>query len=138
MNDKDRLDSCCRSLHKCDASKNVELTYSNDRNIPHCECVHSFRSCLKNLNTSLSNELASIHSINITQCLALDYPMIKCAKFEEYSISTDERLGSMSSTELNRFFDRCIKYELDENQPQKLQLFDIPFIYHETFIIAGN
>lgn len=122
---EDRLDSCCHFLHKCNAHKND----ANYRNILHCECVYSFRICLKKLNTSLASHLAFIHSINTTKCYAKNHPIIKCVKLEEYVGSASQYPRFLNLTLKNVFFNRCTKYEFDESQPQKLQLFDLPFIY---------
>lgn len=128
--DSDRLDFCCRSLHKCDAHKNVELDYSADKNIQHCECVHYFRICLKNLNTSLSSEVAFIHSINTTKCYAEYHPIVKCVKFENYLGQTADQYQEFFSFSYDvQFFNRCTKYEFDESQPRKMQLIDLPFIH---------
>lgn len=132
--DKDRLDICCRSLHKCGAYKIVEQNDSIDKSILHCECVHSFRGCLKELNTSLSNDLALIHSINATKCYAKEHPIIKCSKFEE-------QLGPASQlkrTSADKFTGRCTQYEFDESQPKKNQIFDLPYIAPGVSTIAGN
>lgn len=126
LNDKRRLDSCCRSLHKCEAYKNIEL--NGDRSIPHCQCVRNFRICLKELNTTLSSDLAFIHSTNSTKCYARNHPIIKCVKLETYTGPISQHLGSMSSTLNRTFFSRCIQYAFDDSQPKQLQLFDLPFI----------
>ncbi|KAG4072929.1 hypothetical protein HA402_006609 [Bradysia odoriphaga] len=134
LDDKDRLDECCRFLHKCDAYKNVEQNDSIDKSILHCECVHSFRGCLKELNTSLSNDLAFIHSINATKCYAKEHPIIKCFKFEAH-------LGPASQHErtlADIFTGRCTQYEFDESQPKKFQIFDLPFIVPGVSTIADS
>ncbi len=91
LNDKYRLDSCCRSLHKCEAYKNIEL--KGDRSIQHCQCVRNFRICLKELNTTLSSNLAFIHSTNATKCYARDHPIIKCVKLETYEGPRSQHRG---------------------------------------------
>ncbi len=134
LDDRGRLDSCCRSLHKCDAYENIELN-NNDSNILQCECVHSFRICLKQLNTSLASDFAFIHSINTTKCYAKGHPIIKCVKLEAYVGSASQYLRLMDSTLSETFFKRCSKYEFDESQPQKLQIFDLPFIVPGKFML---
>lgn len=59
LNDSDHLDLCCRSLHKCEAHKHIELNYTIEAYVRHCECEYSFQTCLENLNSSLSIELHS-------------------------------------------------------------------------------
>lgn len=115
LNETDRVDLCCRSLHKCDAHKHIEFNYKNESNIRHCKCVYSFQNCLKNLNTSLSNELAFFHSVNTTRCYAKEYPIIKCITFDSHKKESTRR---------------CLEYDLDQSQPQKLQIFDVPFNNH--------
>lgn len=71
LDDEYRMDLCCRSLHKCDALKNTELNHSNKWNsstVRHCECLQSFSMCLEKLNTSLSNDFASIHNKSTDKC----------------------------------------------------------------------
>lgn len=130
----DHVDSCCRSLHKCDAHKHSELNYTNEWNIRHCECVYVFRACLKNLNTSLSNRLLFIHSINATKCYAKDYPIVKCAKLEAY---LEPIIGVLKFTSSSEILNRCSRYELDISQPRKLQLFDLRFNYDLVSTIEG-
>ncbi|KAG4077856.1 hypothetical protein HA402_013790 [Bradysia odoriphaga] len=94
--------------------------------------LHRTRTCLKKLNTSLSSDLAFIHSINATKCYATDYPTIKCVKQEELTGTASQHLRFMNSTLADIFFNRCTKYEFDESQPKKLQVFDLPFIVPGT------
>lgn len=120
---KDRTDLCCRSLHKCDAHERVELNLTNVWPLWHCECVDSFYTCLNNLNTTISNEFVFIHSINTTKCFLNDHPIIKCNKFETYS---DLQLFKLSNfDEREKYFKRCIKYELDQNRTEEMQIFDV-------------
>lgn len=128
LDEKDHLDACCRSFHKCNAFKHIEFNHTN--NWSHCDCIHFFQKCLKNSDTSLSNELAFIHSINATKCYAKDYPITKCIKFESYPEWKAPFLRFVNSAEREKFFNRCSKYELDERQPQRIQLFDLPYNYH--------
>lgn len=126
LDDSDRLDLCCRSLQKCDAFKRIELNSRSEWNVQHCECVHSFRTCLKNLNSIPSNELSFLHSMNTSKCYAKENPIIKCVKKETYSISQIQFLQFIDSIQHRKYVDRCSKYELDQSQPKKLQLFDLP------------
>lgn len=131
----DDVDFCCRSLHKCDAYKHTELNkYTNEMYIRHCDCVHSFQICLKNLNTSLSNQLAFIHSINATKCYAQDYPAIECINHETYP---DALLRLVNSAERERFFNRCLNYDFDFSQLQKVQMFDVPFNNYTMTTVDG-
>lgn len=70
FNGKDQIDSCCRSLHKCDAYQRIALNQTNDSlwDFRHCDCLYFFQICLDHVNTSLSNEVAFLHSINTTKC----------------------------------------------------------------------
>lgn len=133
LNEENRLDLCCRSLYKCDAYKINELNGTIDRSsFLHCYCALSFRTCLKKLNTSLSSDLAFIHLINATKCYATDYPIVKCDKQEEVTRSAIQHLRFLNSTLADILFNRCTKYEFDESQPKKLQVFDLPFIVPGT------
>lgn len=126
LNDSDRLDLCCRSFHKCNAVEQIVLNSRSERNIPHCECVHSFRMCLKRFNSMLSNELSFLHSMNTSKCYAKYNPITKCVKTETYSRSEVQFLQFMDSIVPQKYVDRCSKYELDESHPKKLQIFDVP------------
>lgn len=125
-NETDRVNLCCRSLHKCDAHKHIELNYTNKSYIRHCECIHSFQNCLENLNTSLSMELAFIYSINTTRCYAEDYPIIKCKTFD----AGPKELESLPTVVIHSSFNRCIKYNINRDQPKIIQIFDVPFNRH--------
>lgn len=128
-NEIDRVDLCCRSFHKCEARKNIELNYTNEQvNIRHCECEYSFKNCLDNLNTSSSNVLGFIHSLNTEKCYVIDHPIIKCISFDALQIEPEIDLHLNKS-----IFNRCSKYDLDQSQPQLLQMFDVPFNEHATF-----
>lgn len=129
LNDSDHLDLCCRSIHKCEAHKRIELNYTIDAYIRHCECEYSFQNCLENLNSSLSNELGFIHSLNTSKCYTIDYPIIKCVKFDPYRVESEVNLNLLflDSDEHKSLFNRCLKYDLDQSQPKKIQMFDVPF-----------
>lgn len=133
LDTNDRLDSCCRSLHKCEAIKNIELGGTGDSIIPYCDCVHHFKGCLKNLNTTVSSNFAFIYSINVTKCYANEYPIIKCVNFENYIGSKSQNLRSQNSTLNNTFFNRCKQYEFDYSKPKELQLFDVPLHDSEMY-----
>lgn len=137
LNGKDRVDLCCRSLHKCDAQKHVELNYTIE-SIRHCKCEQSFKMCLENLNTSLSNNLIFIHSVNATKCYAKDHPIVKCVKIETYPESEAQFFKFMNTNEHEGSFNRCLKYELDKSQPQKIQTFDLPFSSYKLPTIDGS
>lgn len=109
MDDKDHVESCCYFPHICDAFKHTELDRTIELNIRYCECVHSSWKCLKNLNTSFSN--------------AGDHPIIECTKFKVYSFMFYLTIASTPGHK--KYLNRCLKYELDESQPQKIQLFDV-------------
>ncbi|XP_031622912.1 uncharacterized protein LOC116340509 [Contarinia nasturtii] len=90
LNESDRADLCCRSFHKCGAHKHIELNYTNEQaNIRHCECEYSFKNCLENLNTSSSNVLGFIHSLNTEKCYAIDHPIIECISFDAPQIEPE-------------------------------------------------
>lgn len=93
----------------------------------HCECIRSFYTCLNNLNTTLSNEFAVIHSINTTKCISNDYPIVKCNKFEKYTDSISQLFEIDNFNEGEEYFKRCVVYELDRNRKKELQIFDMPF-----------
>lgn len=138
LDEKYNVDTCCRTLLKCDANKHNELNHTNEWNFRHCDCENSFQICLGNLKTPLSNELALMYSINTTKCYAIDYPIINCIEYESYAESTAPFLRFVNSAEREKFFNRCSKYELDENQQQELQLFDLPFNYSEVSTNGTN
>lgn len=50
----------------------------------------------------------------------------KCTKFETYAESTHKFLRFLNSAEREKYFKRCVEYELDESRPQQLQIFDMP------------
>lgn len=125
LDGKDRIDLCCRSLYKCDSQKHSELNQTTEWPYWHCDCVWSFKTCLNNLNTTVSNEFAFIHSINTTKCLSNDYPIVKCKKFEEYTMS--QLFEFDNSDDREKYLKRCIEYELDRNKKKELQIFDMPF-----------
>lgn len=127
LDEKNRIDLCCRFLHKCDAHKHIELNHTTEWPYWHCECVSSFYTCLNNLNTTVSIEFALIHSINTTKCLSNDYPIVQCKKFEIYSDSISQLFKFDNSDEHEKYFKRCISYQLDRNLKKELQIFDIPF-----------
>lgn len=135
LNGTNRVDLCCRTLHKCDAHKHIEFNYTNESNIRHCKCEFSFQKCLKNLNTSLSNELAFLHSVNTTKCYSKDHPIIKCMTFDSHKRESIpvQFIKSMDLPEHKSLFGRCLKYDLDQSKPQKLQLFDVPFNYYASY-----
>lgn len=130
FDEKDHVDLCCRSFHKCDAHKNIQLNHTNDRIFGHCGCIRLFQTCLKNVNTSLSNEVAFFYSMNTTKCYTKIHPVIKCVKFESYPESKALFHRFVNSAESQNFFNRCSKYELNDNQPRQLQLIDSPLNYH--------
>lgn len=131
-NENNQMDGCCRSLHKCNAYKRIAMNQTNDTiwSHQHCDCVYFFKKCLNNLNTSLSNDVAFLHSINTAKCYTIDHPTIKCIKFESYPEWKASFLRFASQFERKRLFNRCSKYESDKNKPKQLQLRDVPFTYH--------
>lgn len=137
--EKDRIDLCCRFLYKCDAQKHKEVNQTIVWPLWHCECVRSFQTCLNNLNTSLSNEFAFIHSINTKKCFSKDYPIVKCDRFEKYPDSISEIFKFVNLDEREQYFKRCIIYELDRNRRKELQIFDMPLnVYYAMTTAAGR
>lgn len=126
-NEEHQVDFCCRSLYKCDAHKRNELNQTTESHMKHCGCIHLFQICLKNLNTSLSNEVVFIHAINASKCYSKDHPINKCIQFETYADSNVEWLRLIDSDERQKYFSRCVKYDLNTSLPQQLQTFDVPF-----------
>lgn len=117
-------------------NKHIELNYTNEQaNIRHCECEYSFKNCLENLNTSSSNVLGFIHSLNTEKCYAIDHPVIKCISFDAPQIEPeiDLHLQNLNAVKRKSIFNRCSKYDFDQGQPQLLQMFDVPFNEHATF-----
>ncbi|XP_055315866.1 uncharacterized protein LOC129579678 [Sitodiplosis mosellana] len=135
LSEVNRIDLCCRSLYKCNAHKYNELNQTTAWNsgIRHCECVNSFKICLKSLNTSLSNKFDFIHSINTTKCSSNDHPIIKCTAFEKYSDKLLQLSKTINSNNREKYFKRCIKYESDQNREKQFQIFDMPFNENEMF-----
>lgn len=136
LNDSDRVDLCCRSFHKCEAHKHIELNYTNEQaNIRHCECEYSFKNCLDKLNTSSSNVMGLMHSLNTEKCYAIDHPIMKCLSFDTLQIEPeiDLHLQNLNAVKRKSIFNRCSKYDLDQGQPKLLQMFDVLFNEHATF-----
>lgn len=138
MDEKDHVELCCRSLHKCDTFKHIELNYTNESNIRHCDCEYLFKTCLTNLNSSLSIELSNIHAINARKCYAKNYPIIKCAKLRVYSEPKNLIFESMNLPERLEFSSRCEKYEMDQSQPQKIQMFDLLHNFYGEHLKNGK
>lgn len=124
----DHLDLCCRSMFKCSAHKNNDFNYrhTNYWNIFHCECEYYFHMCLKRINNSLlSKEFEFIRLFNTTKCYAMEHPIIKCIKFEAFAAEPYPLFHRFEN-----FKKRCLKYELNEIEPKRIQLFDLPFNYY--------
>lgn len=134
--ESDRIDSCCRSFHKCEAHKHIELkNITEQANIRHCECEYSFKNCLENLNTSSSNVLGFIHSLNAEKCYAIDHPIVKCISSDAPLMEPeiDLHFKDLNTVKRKSIFNRCSKYDLDQGQPQLLQMFDVPFNERAAF-----
>lgn len=118
LDEEEGIDLCCRFLYKCDAHKRIEMNQTNTNVFPfwQCDCVRSFQKCLNNVNTTLSNEFAFIHSINTTKCISNDYPIVKCKIFEKYSDSVSHFIKLSNLNERQHYFTRCSAYELDQNR----------------------
>lgn len=129
FNENYHLDLCCRSFYKCNSYKCIELNYTNDENFGNCDCEYYFRSCLNRLNTTLSSEIAIVHTVNTRKCYAHDYPIIKCIKYElQNVVSKNQFLTFLHSLfDNDKFSNRCLKYQLNENKTKSVQLFDLPF-----------
>lgn len=127
FHETNRIDLCCRYLYKCDAQKHSEFNQTIEWEFWNCACVRLFQICLQNVNTTLSNELAFVHAINSTKCVSKDHPIVKCVKFEEYAEITRKLPISVSLIEHEKYFKRCVKYELNQSIGRVLQTFDVPF-----------
>lgn len=141
LDEKEKIDICCRTLYKCNAYKRSELNPTTEWHIPHCECVSSFQVCLKNLNTSLSNEVSLLYSINATKCYSHDHPTTKCIQFGiyyTYSENIKDQLLKLNIAEREKFFNRCTKYALDESRRKQLQILDVKFDDYAMSTINGN
>lgn len=136
--EKIQTDLCCRTFLKCDSHKRTELNETMEWHIQPCQCIDSFKMCLKNLNTSLSNQLESIHSINTTKCYSIEYPIIKCAKMETVHLDS-KSVQLLGTFDHEPFLSRCIKFDLDDSKSKKLQILDVPFNDNSTMsaIIAN-
>lgn len=126
---EERVDLCCRSLHKCDAIKNNELNKTIASQFSNCECVWQFQTCLNNLNTTTANELSLLFLINTTKCLSNEYPIIKCNRHEDIR---DEELNLSNLYEREKYLKRCIVYEIDRSRKKELQFFDVPLYANTT------
>lgn len=133
----DHVDLCCRWFLKCNAFKRFALEIINKSYNNHCECLYSFQNCLKDLNSTLSNEIGLLHSMDVTKCYSKDHPINKCAAIENYIqiINGSTFFEAMNRTE---HFNRCLKYDLNRNQPKTLQLFDAPFYKNGNFSSNSN
>lgn len=134
--EKNQVDTCCRSLLKCDAYNRIAFnqTYNPLWNIRSCDCVHLFHTCLDNLNSSLANEVAFMHSMNATKCYTNDYPIIQCTQWESYPEWKAPFFRFVNQAERKKFFNRCAKYEFDKNRPKQLQLRDLAFNHHQISV----
>lgn len=128
LREKNSIDLCCRSLHKCDTHNRGLLNPINEWRLWHCECVKLFHKCLNNVNTTLSNGIAFIHSLNTTKCYKKDRPIVKCLKFENYSNAVAQLIKFSHSDEREKYLKRCKVYHVDLNQREKLQQFDVSLV----------
>lgn len=131
--ENDQINACCRSLHKCEAYKRIEFNQTNVSfgNFRHCDCIHSFQICLDDLNSTISNEVEFLHSINTIKCYTDSYPIIQCIKWVSYPEWKAPFLKFGNQTEREFVLKRCSKYELDNSRPKQLQLRDLSFNHHE-------
>lgn len=107
-------------------------------NIRHCDCVRLFQICLKNLNSSLSNEVALLYSLNARECYSEDHPNTGCTQFEHISDEIKVQLSRfMKSSERETYFKRCVQYALDKSQPKRIQIIDAPFNDHAKSTVEG-
>lgn len=124
-----KLDSCCRSNYQC-AYWKFQHNETNNYDSWHCDCEYQFRRCLKQLDTSLSNELAFGRSLYIQQCVYYDYPIKQCELYEEFLKPGENMQDEPKKRDIDSNRVRCLDYSLDENQPKIYQHFDMPFNYN--------
>lgn len=136
FDERDNVDLCCRSFHKCEAYKHHEFNYRNETNMQNCNCIKLFQNCLENLNTSLSSEVSFFHSMNNTKCYDKDYPIIKCKTVEIHLES--KAFPFLNSAEHEQFFNRCSTYYLDQGHPKQLQIFDVPLNKYAISALKGG
>lgn len=136
LNEKDQIDLCCRSLYKCNAHKQNELNQTIAWNIRHCDCLHSYRICLKHLNTTISNKINFVYSLNTTKCYSNDHPIIKCIEFEKYPDTMSFKM--INHDEHEKYFKRCLKYAVDQNRKKELQIFDMPLNEYKMLTTEGK
>lgn len=138
LDENDDVNLCCRSLHKCDAHKHIEINQMIEWNVRNCECVNLFKKCLRNLKTKLSNDLAFRYSMDTTKCYAKEHPIANCVKTEAFSKEEQdaEFLKFLDPFERGKLLYRCSKYKLDQSQPRKLQLFDLTFNYYQGICLS--
>lgn len=112
------VDGCCRDHDHCDNIPAGETKYNLTNNdhftVLHCDCDKQFYKCLEDIDSNASNGIGKLYFSLRKRCYRKDYPIVECA---EYDTAV--------------FVRRCVRYILDQSQPQKYQFFDLP-LYRKT------
>ncbi|XP_031633503.1 uncharacterized protein LOC116347157 [Contarinia nasturtii] len=119
--------SCCRSHFECNARKNFDRP--NESNTPYCQCEKSFSECLDQSKNILSSVFEYAYILGTTKCIAEDYPIVDCAKFQYFFEPYAQFSRPPNENERKREHIRCLEYNVDKTKPKEFQSFDLPFIH---------
>ncbi|KAG4080141.1 hypothetical protein HA402_008212 [Bradysia odoriphaga] len=105
-----RTDKCCWKHDSCpkyiaggEKWKNLENVGIFTRS--HCECDRDFYTCLKGINSFVSNKIGVTYfNLLRPQCFRKEYPIVSCLE--------------------RRSDSRCFNYVIDNNKPKQWQWFD--------------
>lgn len=120
------IDSCCRTLYVCGVQKKVIL--NGTKSSRHCECEKGFIECLKKLNDE-TTKFALAYSVEQSTCVAENYPIVKCIKFQKFLEPRAIFYRPPNAIEQKSHYIRCLEYEFDESKPKMYQTFDLPYIF---------
>lgn len=128
----ERFGSCCRSHFECNARKNFDYKQPNTSNAPHCECEKSFCECLDKSKNTLSSIFEYAYLLSTTKCIAEDYPIIECTKFQYFYEPYVQFSRPPNANELKREHIRCLEYRVDKTRSKSFQSFDLPFVHQSN------
>lgn len=107
-------DTCCREHDMCNdiieaGQTKYNLTNNSYYTKLNCKCDERFYDCLKSSLMKTSRAVGHIYfNVLGTQCYRLDYPIIKCSRYDRFLVN------------------RCVEYQFDTSKPQIYEWFDVP------------